>query len=137
IRDDVLLLKEKILIPIENSQAGSAGSTPVARSKLPTEIQALTLGAPKGRWFANNRIFSRIDSSVRFSTGRNLSAEFGAASSFLRLGWVRIVAGFILWQSNWKVKKFFCVLSWLDALRGLVILVSFCFNSCLYYLQPK
>src|SRR5215813_9983166 len=36
----------------------------------------------------------------------------------------------LLWQSNGKVKKYFCALMGLDALRGLLILVSCLFNSC-------
>ena len=47
--------KEKILISIENSQAGSAGSTPVARSKLPTQIQVLTLGRTLKGLFARGQ----------------------------------------------------------------------------------
>ena len=35
---------------------------------------------------------------------------------------------YVDWQSSGKVKKFSCVLSWLDALRGLEILVALVFE---------
>jgi len=37
-----------------------------------------------------------------------------------------------LWQSHGKAEKFDCDFLWLDALRGLTILVSVGFASCLY-----
>jgi len=55
IKSNVLSAKEKTVISIENSQAGSAGSTPVARSKLPTQIQVLTLGGTLKGLFARGQ----------------------------------------------------------------------------------
>ena len=104
------LAKEKTLIPIENSQAGSAGSTPVARSKLPTQIQVLTLGRTlKGLFalgqqeFLSNRFFSGIQ-----HRGGIYPLNLLQPVVFLDLDGFELLL-VIFWQSNGKVKKFYCV----------------------------
>jgi hypothetical protein len=50
------------------------------------------------------------------------------ASLFLRERQISNVPLISVWQSSGKVKEFYCVLLWLDALRGLGILVSVRFD---------